>query len=106
VIADEKCGEALFFLQSTDDEAAELKVQVERKSYLLELSRKKEFLKVTGSIEQRKAEAELANPVRNAMDEYLQAMLEHEKVKARRITAALVVEVWRTSSANRRVGNI
>jgi hypothetical protein len=106
MIADEKCGESLHFLQSTDDEAAELKVQVERKAYILELSRKREFIKATGNIEQRKAEAELTPSVGGAMDEYLQAMLEHEKVKARRITAALIVEVWRTSSANRRVGNI
>jgi hypothetical protein len=106
VVTDEKCGESLFYLQSTDDDAAELKVEVERKSYLLELSRKREFLKAMGTIEQKKAEAEVSSSVRDAMDEYLQAMLEHEKVKARRITAALVVEVWRTSSANRRVGNI
>jgi hypothetical protein len=106
MISDERCGKALTYLASTDEEAAELKVSVARKEYLLDLARRKVFLSSAGNIEERKAQAEMSSDVGSAMDEYLQSMLEHERVKAKRLTEALVVETWRSVNANRRIGNV
>ena len=106
MIEDERCGKALHYLEHTDEDAAELKVQVSRKEYLLDLARRKVYLTAAGNIEERKAWAEMSDTVKAAHEEYIQAMLEHEKVKAKRLTEALIVEVWRTASVNRRVGNV
>jgi hypothetical protein len=106
MISDERCGKALTYLANTDEDAAELKVVVARKEYLLELARKSVYLNSEGTVENRKAKAELSNEVGFAMDEYLEAMLSHEKVKAKRLTEALIVETWRSVNANRRVGNV
>lgn len=106
MISDEKCGRALHFLESSDDDAAELKTEVARKEYLVELARKREFLQAEGSIEARKAIAEVSESVKKANEEYLVAFLSNEKMRARRITAALVVDTWRTCSANARSGNV
>jgi hypothetical protein len=106
MISDDRCSKALTYLAQTDETAAELKTQVARKEYLLDLARRKMFLGFSGSIEARKAQAEISKMVGEAMDEYLQAMLEHERVKSKRLTEALVVETWRSVNANRRIGNI
>jgi hypothetical protein len=106
MISDERCGKALTYLANTDEDAAELKVVVARKEYLLDLARRKMFLSTSGSIELRKAQAETTKEVGSAMDEYLEAMLVYEKVKAKRLTEALIVETWRSVNANRRVGNV
>jgi hypothetical protein len=106
MISDDRCSKALTYLAQTDEEAAEAKVSVARKEWLLEFSRKKMFLLCEGSVEKRKAEAELTSEVGVAMENYLQAMLAHEKVKAKRLTEALIVETWRSVNANRRTGNI
>jgi hypothetical protein len=107
MISEDRLEKALTFLARTDETAAELKTEVERKSYLLDLIRKKMFLDATGSsVEQRKAVAETSLEVQKANEEYLDAYLEWEKVSAKRKTEAIVVEVWRSINANRRVGNV
>lgn len=106
MISQERLEKALTFLAETDQEAAELKVQVERKDYLVELVRKRLFAEATGNIEERKAEAELSPETQESHEEYLQAMLEWEKLKAKRTTEELVVEVWRSLEASRRQGRI
>ena len=106
MITDEKCSRALSYLTSTDEEAAELKTQVARAEYLVELARKREFLSAEGSVEARKALAEVSDRVKQAQNNYLDALLSFEKMRARRVTAALIVDTWRTCSANARSGNI
>ena len=104
MISDERMEKSLRFLAETDEQAAELKVMVSRKEYVVDYCRRTEFLKETGNIEERKAKAETTNRVTIASDSYLTAMLDWEKLKAKRATEELIVEVWRTLSANRRQG--
>jgi hypothetical protein len=106
VIADERCAKALHYLASTDEDAAELKTQVARMEYLVDLARKKEFLIAEGNIEVRKALSESSENVKQAHENYLTALLSFEKIRAKRVTEALIVETWRSVNANRRVGNI
>jgi hypothetical protein len=74
--------------------------------YLVELARKKEFLLAEGSVEAKKAIAEVSENVKQAQENYLSALLSFEKIRAKRVTEALIVETWRTVSANQRSGNI
>jgi hypothetical protein len=106
VISDERCAKALHYLATTDEDAAELKTQVARMEYLVDLSRKKEFLIAEGNVEVRKALAEASENVKQAQENYLSALLSFEKIRAKRVTEALIVETWRTVSANQRSGNV
>jgi hypothetical protein len=107
MISEERLEKALRFLAETDEKAAELKVQVHRKSYIVDLSRKREFLKADGSsIEAKKSIAEVSEQVRDAINEELESELEWEKLRAKRATEELIVEVFRTLEASRRQGRI
>lgn len=106
MISEERLEKALRFLAETDESAAELKVQVERKNYLVDLSRRRGFKLSEGNIEERKAIAEMSDETKEAFNEYLSAMLEWEKLKAKRATEELIVEVWRSLEASRRQGRI
>jgi hypothetical protein len=107
MISEERLEKALRFLAETDEKAAELKVQVHRKSYIVDLSRKREFLKAEAStIETKKAIAETSVQVRDSITEELDAELEWEKLRAKRATEELIVEVFRTLEASRRQGRI
>jgi hypothetical protein len=116
MISDERCSKALHYLATTDEDAAELKTQVARMEYLVELARKRGFLMAEGSlllmaegsisIEARKALAEVSDNVKQAQENYLSALLSFEKIRAKRVTEALIIETWRTVSANQRSGNI
>jgi hypothetical protein len=106
VISDTQLSDALDFLSRTDHEAAEAKVFAMRKEYLVDLARKQLFLTSEGNIEIRKATAETSRAVQQSINEYLDATVALERLKARRTTAALRIEVWRTQSANQRQGNI
>ena len=73
MISEERLEKALRFLAETDETAAQLKVQVERKNYLVDLSRRRGFKLSEGNIEERKAIAELSDDTKRAFDEYLEA---------------------------------
>ena len=106
MISEERLEKALRFLAETDEQAAEAKVSVSRREYVVDLYRRQMFLTETGNIEERKAKAETSSSVGNAMDQYLDTMLSWEKLKAKRATEELIVEVWRSLEASRRQGRI
>jgi len=106
VISEEQCENALKYLAATDETGAILKGQVASKEYLAKLARSKVFLLSEGSVEARKATAEVSPEVQGAEMDYCTAVVEYEKVRAKRATRELVVETWRTCSANQRRGNI
>lgn len=106
LISEARLEKALHYLATTDERFAHLKVELERKRYLLELARKKQFLLWTGTIDERKAQAETSKEVQDSIDAELDAMLRYEKERAKRTTETLIVDVYRTQEASRRVGNI
>jgi hypothetical protein len=106
LITDERCEKALKYLAQTDAAAAELKGEVARKEYLCRFTRGNVFLRSEGSVEARKATAESSEEVRSAENELAEAIVEYERVKAKRATRELIVEVWRSVNANRRHGNL
>jgi|ERR1700752_4368517 len=106
MISDERCAKALHYLATTDEDAAELKTQVARMEYLVDLARKKEFLIADGNIEVRKALAESSENVKQAHENYLTALLSFEKIRSKRVTEELITQVWRSVNANRRQGGV
>jgi hypothetical protein len=106
VIQDDRLEKALRYLATTDERCAELKGNVERQDYICKLVRAKEFVSTTGPVEQRKALTEQSETVQRAEEVRVNAVIAFEKIRAKRQTEALIVEVWRTEQANRRVGNV
>ena len=104
MITEEKLEESLHRIVATDIEATEKKVEVERKKFVMNRVMDAHFISNTGSVEARKAEARDSEKYRKAESQYLDAYLEAEKLNNERKSCALIVEVYRTQSANRRMG--
>jgi hypothetical protein len=106
MISEERLEKALVYLAKTDQEAAEAKVHMLRMEYVVDLRRRKGFLVSDGNIEERKAATEVSAEVQEAIASYCDAVAAYEKVKAKRATEELIVEVFRTLEASRRQGRI
>lgn len=106
MVTDERMEKALKYLATTDEESAELKTQVARCEYLGKRIRARQFLMAEGSVEAKKATAETSQEALLADEDLSRAILAYEKIRAKRTTEELVIEVWRTASANRRQGNV
>ncbi len=106
MISEKKLEEAMTYLAKTDTECAGLKEKMLRQEYVMDLAKRRCFLIHEGNNEERKAKAETDTSVTIAADTYYDFVGEYEKMKAKRATAELIVEVWRSLNANRRSGNI
>lgn len=106
MISEDRLQKALTYLSTTDEESAELKANVARAEYVCKLSRARSFILAEGSVDLRKALAEKSENVMSAEELLADAIVAFEKVKAKRTTEGLIVEVWRSVNANRRVGNV
>jgi hypothetical protein len=97
---------SLTYLATTDASCAELKANVARSEYLAKLAEAIAFKTADGTVEEKKARAKISEESQKAWDRHFTAIAEYEKVRAKRETEVLVVDVWRSMNANRRVGNV
>lgn len=104
MISDERLTKALTFLAETDEEVAELKGVVAALEYRAKMARAAAFTAADGSVEQRKQTAELDPNVQIVEGNLNAAIIKYEAKRAKRATEALIVDVWRSLSANRRQG--
>lgn len=107
ITSEKRVTQALTYLAQTDESAANAKALVEglseqRKSLkamlMLESDRK--------TVGEREAEAYAHERYQQCIQEYQNSVADSEILKNKRLTEALIVEVWRTEQANRRSGNI
>lgn len=106
MISDERMAEALSFLATTDEEAAELKTDAERAECGAKAARDAVFLYATGTVAERQAKAGDSAEYRGCMAEYFKKLQAAETIKNRRTTAELIVRAWQTVSSNRRQGGM
>lgn len=106
MISDDRLQKALTYLSQTDEEAANLKVELARTEYRCKLVRAQVFLESEGSVEAKKAKAEVSQLVQQAQEQEFKAMGAFEYVKAKRATEEWVVDIWRSIQANRRQGQM
>lgn len=103
MISDKRLEEAMRYLATTDEDYAEAKANVARTEYRCKSVRAQAFLvSEEKTVDARKADAERSKMVSDADEANVQAILVSEKLRAKRTTEALVVEVWRSLQANRR----
>jgi hypothetical protein len=105
MISEDRLQKAMTFLAESDEQAAILKTDVERREYLKKRTRAIEFLAASGNVEERKAKAETSSEVENMEHDYCNALQRYEHIAAKRKTESLIVEVWRSVNANRRQGS-
>jgi hypothetical protein len=106
MIDDDTMENSIAFLAQTDEEYAELKVDVERQAWVKEQAEHRTFQLADGTIPDRKAGAALSADVSQATEKWLMAMLRFKKLDAKRATAALRIEVWRTIISARKQGMV
>ena len=97
---------ALDYLVATDEEAAKAKALMSFIEDKKKTVKATEMVKKDGAISGREMEAFASAPYLAVCEEYRDAVYDYELLRNRRKSAELVVEVWRTESANQRRGNI
>ena len=106
MIKDSRLESALTKIAKTDELAAELHMKCERAEYRAKAVRDAIFLRTEGtSVSERQAKAGNSPEYSTAMDEYFAALQAYDTIKNERSREFLIVEVWRTESANARKGN-
>lgn len=106
MITDDQVSKALTYLAETDEKAAMMKADVERKEFLYKRAKDLTFKLAEGTVADRNAIAGTSDKVAEAAEAWFVAIEHCEGVKAKRQRAALVIEVWRSCQANRRAGGM
>ena len=103
-----KVSECLDYLVETDDEYGRLKGELKGLEHRLKATKGVAFIeaKGQGNNEERKAVVESCGDVMTMVEILENKYIEMETIAAKRKTCELIIEVWRSQNANKRVGNI
>jgi hypothetical protein len=102
MIDEKRMEQALLYLSETDDHYAKIKALMLRCEIICKRVRARIYLTAEGSVESRKAAAEVHDEAIGADDTYIGALTEFESLKAKRSRAEIVIDVWRSLEASRR----
>lgn len=105
-ISEERLEQALKFIAESDHQIGHWRAEVLRSEFLMKSATAIAFKHMEGSIEERKQSALLTEEVKDANERHFKAVLEYEKLKAQRERQYIVIELYRTMSANQRRGNL
>ena len=104
---EERVEKAIDYLVETDKEAAKLKAMMAYREDMLKTVKATLMLEFDDKTVADREARSLSHPkYKDAIDKKSEAIFEYETIKNRRLSAQLVVEVWRTESANERKGNL
>lgn len=97
---------AMCVLAETDMQAADAKVMVLRTEQKIKTVKALVYAALEGSIEDKKQKVELHEDVKAAWEDYFKAVRDYELVKNKREREVLIVELFRSVNANRRLGQM
>ena len=107
MITPERAERALKYLASTDEDHAKAKANVKAKEMAIKTIKAAELLEVEGKTAgEREARAECHSNVKQAKDDYSDAILDYELLNNERNRAVLTIEMWRSMNASLKRGNI
>ena len=92
----QRAEDAANYLTETDRQIAELRINYERCKRIAKREWSAIFLRVDGSVEARKAQAETDPVYKDSQDAEMDALLAFEKLRNERDTAETVIEFWRS----------
>ena len=103
VISDQRAEQAFEFLRDSTERIGAARGAYERAEIMRKRVRKRAFVGAEGSsVAQREALAEINEDVQQADDQYIEAVVAFETLRAKRDIETIALDVWRTESANRR----
>lgn len=106
-IPDERLDRAMNFLATSDLEFAARKAMVLRTEFMAKHVEALTYKAQTeGGVEDKKMTVRTDLAVLKAWDAHFDAVRDYENLKAQRERQVIVVELWRSVQANRRVGNV
>lgn len=106
MITDEKVEKALNYMAETDKEFANAHGLLEGLKRQTKTIEGAIFLTTKGTIPERMAQVHTDQAYIDHTHKISEANYDYELLKTRRNTAELIIEVWRTESANQRRGNV
>ena len=98
--------EALEYLAETDEKYGRLKGSTAALEYIIKVAEAEGFIEADGPQGERQAKARSSEKYKKAVEDYRDVRTDMEIIGAKRKTAELTIEVWRSQNANRRQGNI
>lgn len=107
VVSEDRVDQAMQYLAETDLEVAHWKGAVLRSEHMIDVAESLAYKSITeGTVEDKKRAVKLVPEVRAAYEDHFKAVVEFEKIKARRAREVLVIDLFRTVEASRRVGTV
>lgn len=97
---------ALEFLTDSAQQLAEARGRRMWLEHRLKIVRAEVLLANEGSVAEREARAYVSDTYRSATDEMQEAVVTEEKLRALRVAAEALVEVWRSLESSRRAANV
>jgi hypothetical protein len=105
MISEERAEKALRYLVDTDEPCALAKAEMERAEYGWKATREAVFTHAEGTVAERQAIAATHHATKEAHERYCAAVALYAKMANKRETERIVLDVYRTLCANRRMGN-
>ena len=103
LVSVDRAEKALIYMAETDRDYADLKARVERGNYLCKRERAVQFLcQDSGSVEQKKAVAEVSQEVSALEKVRTEYLAEYEYIAAKRKTEQIILDIYRTEESTRR----
>ena len=102
----EDVADALARLASTDEKIGRLNAAVSAMDHKVKTLKAMEYLKTSGTVGERQAIVDSSQAYKDWVEEMENVMADREILRARRVTAALLVEVWRSVNSARTKGVI
>lgn len=106
IVSDDRCQKALKYLASTDEDAARAKAHLEGLQEQRKTVKAMMFMQAEGAQQTREQQAYNSDEYKQHIEKIENAVLDFETLKQKRLTEALIIEVWRSCNSNRRTGNI
>ena len=101
-----RAEDAANFLIETDVKMAELKCKVERDKLKAKRTWSAIFMRMEGSVEARKAQAEINADYQSVQAAEMTSLLEFEKLRNQRDTGHTVIEFWRSYNKAKNDGQL
>jgi hypothetical protein len=101
---EDRVSKAVDYLVKTDEPWARACAALEAAEMTVKQEREIAFLEADGTQAERAAKANSSGRVKLAAKAVEAAVFEKEMLKARRSTALVVIDVWRSLNSNRRAG--
>lgn len=104
MISDDRAEKALRYLVDTDEPAAQAKANMERSEYAYKRAKEMVFIHAEGTVAERQATAAMHPKVKEAHEHYVASIALYGHMANKRDTERIVLDMFRTLSANRRMG--